>query len=100
MRVRVCRATTRFSASTPAVLMAYKRMFVSTKLATSIKFLSLYPMRSIESFNLGVRLLLETFQSFEFSLVIRERFEKLSDKGTERSIPFSRLNSRFTIHFV
>jgi hypothetical protein len=53
-------------------------MFVSTKLATAIKLLSFYPMSSFESFNLGVRLLLETFQSFEFSLVIRQRFEKLS----------------------
>jgi hypothetical protein len=50
-------------------------MFVSTKLVTAIKLLSLYPMRSFESFNLGVRLFLETFQSLEFSLIIRERFE-------------------------
>jgi hypothetical protein len=47
-------------------------MFVSTKLATVIEFLAFYPMRSLEAFNLGVRRLLETFQVFEFSLVVRE----------------------------
>jgi hypothetical protein len=52
------------------------------KVATAIKFFALYPMRSLEAFNLSVGFLLETFQSFEFSLVVRERFEKLSDKGT------------------
>jgi hypothetical protein len=62
--------------------MAYKRIFVSTKVATVIKFFALYPIRSFEVFNLSVRFLLETFQSFEFSLVVRERFKKLSDKGT------------------
>jgi hypothetical protein len=70
------------------------------KVATAIKFFALHPMRSLEAFNLSVRFLLETFQSFEFSLVVRERFKKLSDKGTQGGIPFGRLNSSFSINFV
>jgi hypothetical protein len=80
--------------------MAYKRIFVSMKVATAIKFFALYPMRSLEAFNLSVGFLLETFQSFEFSLVVRERFKKLSDKRTQRSIPFGSLNSSFPINFI
>jgi hypothetical protein len=38
--------------------MAYKRMFVSMKVATAIKFFALNPMRSLEAFNLSVRFLL------------------------------------------
>jgi hypothetical protein len=70
------------------------------KVTTAIKFFALYPMRSLEAFNLSVRFLLETFQSFEFSLVIRERFKKFSDKGTQLSIPFGRLNSSLPINFI
>jgi hypothetical protein len=70
------------------------------KLAMAIKFFALYPMSSLEAFNLNVRFLLETFQSFEFSLVVRERFKKLSDKRTQRSIPFGRLDSSFPINLI
>jgi hypothetical protein len=80
--------------------MAYNNIFVSMKVPTAIKFIAPYPARSLEAFNLSVRFLLETFQSFEFSLVVRERFEKLSDKGTQRSIPFGGLDSSFPIDFI
>jgi hypothetical protein len=70
------------------------------KVATTVEFLAGYPMRSFEAFDFGVRLLLQTFQSAEFSFVIRQRFEKLSDQGTQRSIPFGRLDSGFSINFI
>ena len=70
------------------------------KVATAMNFFACDPMRSFEAFDFAVRLLLQAFQSFEFSFLIRERFEKLSDDGTQRSIPFGRLDSRFPINFL
>jgi len=75
-------------------------MFVTMKVATTMEFFAGYPMRSFEAFDFGVRLLLQTFQSAEFSFLIRQRFEKLSHRGTQRSIPFGRLDSSFAINFI
>jgi hypothetical protein len=82
------------------VLIAYKRIFVSIKVATTMKFFTGDPTRSFEAFDFRVRLLLPAFQFFEFSFVIRERFEKHFHQGTQRSISFGGLDSRSAINFI
>jgi hypothetical protein len=65
-------------ASASAVLIAYKRIFVSTKVA--IEFFPFYAIRSGKAFDFGIGFFLETFQSFKFSLLFRERFQEASYK--------------------
>jgi hypothetical protein len=80
--------------------MAYKSIFVSTKVPTTIKFFALYPMGSLEAFDPSVSFLLKTFQSFEFSLFVRERDEELFDQRTQRSIPLRSFHSGLSINCI
>jgi hypothetical protein len=57
-------------------------------------------MGSPETFNLGVRFLLEAFELLEFSFVLSERFKELLDHCAERSIALGCFYPGFAIDLV